>query len=279
MHQLQRVRNLPKSILGVCRGKVISDDIFNYLKIISEADSFEAAWEALCLGAQKLELNVGGYGFGHIKEWDLTNANKPERRPTTEMIIIDNYSDEFSSFYSEGEFVDYDTTVAWAINNTNPALWSEVDRPVVSGELNGKCSELYHTTQDFGMKNGAIIPLRKRNDISIGGLVVFTDPELKTAQADRLLLERMGQMKTLAEAFHLYSPISAISEKRYNISKREKECLQYLCHGNSIKQIGYILGTHERTVQKQIASAKNKLNAHSMVQAVVKALAFELIDP
>ena len=225
------------------------------------------------------DRNIGSYAFGCVSDWDLTDADRPEYHPSTKMVSFNNYPTEFSELYDDREFWNYDTTVDWAVTNLRPALWSEIDGPVINGDLCDKYREVYHTTHDFGMKNGAIIPLRKYNDVSLGGIVVFTDPELKEPQADRLLNERMAKMKFLAETFHLYRPLRTITQDIFNITMREKECLQYLCHGNSIKQIGFILGTHERTVQKQIASAKKKLGAHSMLQAVVKALVYELIDP
>ena len=246
---------------------------------IATSDSFSGAWAALCSGAQALELNIGSYCFGFLEVPENTCAVQENLKPSKDGTYFTNYSSEYTEFYEAANLEDFDTTIDWFCNHTEAALWTAVDRPVADGRLKGKYAELYHGTRDFGMKNGAVFPLRKSTDVTVGGIVIFVDPELKSAQADRLLLERMPAMAAIAEAFHLYRPVSDITTPKFPLSRREKECLKYLCLGYGIKQISYRLGTHERTVQKQITSAKKKLHATSITQAVVKALAYELIAP
>lgn len=253
-------------------------DLIDSMLKISSASSFSEAWEGLSYGAEKLEIKIGSYAFGLIGNRAPEDPFKTEYEFSDEAVYYFNYNDEYNQAYVEKEFFDCDTTVNWACNNTTPALWSMVDRPITSGLLGGRHKELYHTTRDFGMKTGAIIPLRKSNDPSIGGLVIYTDNDIAESQADRLLQERMQDMKLLAEVFHLYRPINELSKARFKLSSREKECLEYLCLGYGIKQIASRLGTHDRTVQKQIASAKKRLNARTMTQVVVRALMFELIN-
>lgn len=249
------------------------------IKRISAAETFDEAWSTLCEGAEKLEIKIGSYGFGLLEEAEVTDIIDTVPLLPMGRVRIENYDRDFVNFYDEGQFFHFDTTTYWVCNQQRPALWTEIDRPVVNGELAGKFSDLYYTTHDFGMRNGAAIPLRKRASAAVGGMVVVTDDELKSEQADRLLIERMPALKQLAEAFHLHRPAYELSQAAIGLSKRERECLHYLAHGFGQKQIADKLGTHDRTVQKQIRSAKKKLNANSMTQAVVRAMAYELIEP
>lgn len=257
----------------------VNIDIAISMVEISQAKTFDDAWNILIKAAEKLELNLGSYGFGCMMNWDFSDDEAPKLRPSAEMIIINNYTDEYSDFYNNGNYADYDTTIAWALNHERPALWSEVDQMLIDRSLRGKYSELYHETRNFGMKTGAVIPLRKAHTLGVGGMVFYTDPELSDTQGDKLLIEQTENMKVLSEAFHLHRTVSEKSQAQFHLSQREKDCLQYLCHGHGTKQIAFLLGTHETTVQKQIASAKKKLSARTMTQAVVKALTLELIEP
>ena len=249
------------------------------IREISRAESFEDAWEALIKGCAKLEVKLGSYAFGFPSSAVLEGIVCSTLPIEAEGVSKHAYDAEFLDLYYERQFFEYDTTVLWASQHTQPALWTEIDRPIVDGQWGGKFADLYHMARDFGLRNGAIIPLRKRTEAAIGGLVVVTDSVLDSAQADRLLTERLPALQQLAEAFHLYRPISRLAAEKIGLSKREKECLQYLCQGFSQKRISRRFERHDRTVQKQIASAKRKLNAQTATQAVIKALAYELIEP
>ena len=254
-------------------------NIVDAIQQISRARSFDDAWDALSKGTEQLEVKLGSYAFGFRVDKTLDGVACSTLPIQSEGVTKLAYATDFMDFYDGGGFFEYDTTVLWAGRHSRPALWTEIDRPIANGKWGGKFAELYHTTRDFGLKNGAVIPLRKRSDLALGGVVVVTDSELKPEQADRLLTERMPALQQLAEAFHLYRPICELTSAKIGLSRREKECLHYLSQGLGHKQISYLLKTHDRTVQKQIASAKKKLSAETATQAVVKALAYELIAP
>lgn len=52
------------------------------------------------------------------------------------------------------------------------------------------------------------------------------------------------------------------------LSKREKECISLLSQGFRYRDIAIKLGTSARTVEKQIAEARSKLNAKTICHAV-----------
>ena len=56
------------------------------------------------------------------------------------------------------------------------------------------------------------------------------------------------------------------------LSKREQECLNLLATGLRYQQIAFELGTSVWTVEKQISSARIKLNAHTIPHAIAIAI-------
>lgn len=257
----------------------VDTQITDSLLKIYKANTLEDSWQSLVDGATLLELNIGAYGFAACRVDPDPSYEAELELTSTEWVFVHNYSDEYSRIYEDEGFANYDTTVFWTAANTQPTLWSLIDRPIANGEIGGKFADLYHVTRDFGMENGAVIPLRTRSSVGFGGLTIFTDNELGERQSDMLLRERMGNMQLLAEAFHVSRSFSHVAQRHCRISKREQECLQYLCMGFGHKEIAHLLGTYRGVVEKQIASAKRKLNAKTSIQAVVKALALGLIEP
>ncbi|KTC79092.1 helix-turn-helix domain-containing protein [Legionella cherrii] len=54
------------------------------------------------------------------------------------------------------------------------------------------------------------------------------------------------------------------------LTKRQKECLFYLCKGMSIKQIAKVLMLSPRTVEHYLETVREKLNCHSLARLVEK---------
>lgn len=62
------------------------------------------------------------------------------------------------------------------------------------------------------------------------------------------------------------------------LSRREQECLSLLARGLRYQQIAFQLGTSVRTVEKQISSARIKLKATTIPQAIAIAVKNSLVS-
>lgn len=62
------------------------------------------------------------------------------------------------------------------------------------------------------------------------------------------------------------------------LSNREQECVEFLARGLRYQQIAFELGTSVRTVEKQISSARIKLKASTITQAIAIAVDMHLVS-
>lgn len=58
--------------------------------------------------------------------------------------------------------------------------------------------------------------------------------------------------------------------KNFHLSERERECIQYLCSGFSIKQIARKLNVSPRTIETYIERSKNKLGCVNKADLIIK---------
>lgn len=65
---------------------------------------------------------------------------------------------------------------------------------------------------------------------------------------------------------------------RSTLSKRETECLQWVCRGKSSADIGMILALSPRTVDSYLAKTCAKLGVRTRIEAVACAIQDGLID-
>jgi len=62
------------------------------------------------------------------------------------------------------------------------------------------------------------------------------------------------------------------------LTRRQRECLQYIADGHTARSIGYRLGISERMVRSHLEGARLRLGAGSTTQAVYLAAKAGLID-
>ncbi len=74
------------------------------------------------------------------------------------------------------------------------------------------------------------------------------------------------------KVIHSFAAIKQVAPKDYNLTRREKDILQSLVNGNSYKMIAAELGISINTVRQYIRSMYEKLEVHSMNEAVSKAI-------
>ncbi|AOZ71013.1 hypothetical protein LPB142_10475 [Rhodobacter xanthinilyticus] len=63
------------------------------------------------------------------------------------------------------------------------------------------------------------------------------------------------------------------------LTPRELDCLSYLAAGLRPAEICFRLGISEKTFEKHIARAKDRLRARTRDQAVAKALILNIVTP
>ena len=57
-----------------------------------------------------------------------------------------------------------------------------------------------------------------------------------------------------------------------NLTVRELECLNGIANGKMSDNLGHALGIHKKTVDKHLATARQKLNAQTTTHAVAIAM-------
>lgn len=73
----------------------------------------------------------------------------------------------------------------------------------------------------------------------------------------------------------LGEPLSSVKK----ITRREKQCLQWIANGKTSKEIATLLAIAETTVNFHLRNAFTKLNASNRVHLVAKAVALGIVSP
>ncbi len=157
---------------------------------------------------------------------------------------------------------------------TQPILWSETER---LEDLAGDARRSLDIDWDYRVLTGVTLPLPFADGLGRAGIGLHA-PDMAWVEFDRLWAENQRAIRAVVDAFDVTLRL-AHAREMLPLSRRERECLLWLIAGQRHQQIAYRLGIHEKTVEKQIQSARRKLKAATVAQAVAIALAYRLLMP
>ncbi len=93
----------------------------------------------------------------------------------------------------------------------------------------------------------------------------------------QLMAEAMGSL--LFEAMRRVAGLASLPDPVPNITDRERECIYWIAHGKSDREIACILEIGVETVGTYVVRAFRKLGVHARAQLVHEALRRGVIDP
>lgn len=200
-----------------------------------------------------------------------------EARPSSENghdIFLTTYNPDFIKAKMANRLFQCDEYVRAARVETAPILWSETAR---LENLSREAQRSLDLDWDYGVLAGVTLPMRFHNGVGRSGAGLHA-AGMQWAEFDRLWSANRNKICTIVNAFDICLREEHAAEF-FLLSPRERECLLWLINGLRRQQIAYRLDTHVKTVEKQIESARRKLKAATVAQAIATALLYNLVNP
>lgn len=113
---------------------------------------------------------------------------------TTPRFLLQTYSDEWISHYSENGMVMSDPTVLWGFENDGTKKWSDLASLDTAGVMK--------SAADFGLKYGIVIALEENGSRSIGSFA-RSDREFDEAET-ALFVDAMTQLHNITSALSVF---------------------------------------------------------------------------
>lgn len=217
-----------------------------------------------------------GYGYRYAR-YGFIPVFDPAATET-ECRFVSVMPETWEAEYQRERLALQDFATVHAAQDPAPIPLADIGAKYAAGELSGKARRAWELAVAYGGVNGVVIPLRDGFPLSRGILTVIASAEISAGEYEEQRQRHMEPLQNVAQAFHdnLHRPLMLAENRR--LSPREAECLEAVMRGQRTKQIAYQLGTNEKTVEKQLSSARRKLLARTNTQAAVKALVLGLIS-
>ncbi len=189
------------------------------------------------------------------------------------MVAFSDYPAEWQNIYFEKHYAIIDPVVTTAKRSMRMFAWSAEDHKVRKSTR--EVRRFYSEATDFGIRSGVSIPITT----SYGRTAMIT------LASDRQKAEISPSWDPLQAALalahvHIHLSLTAVSPFKKGevaLSTQEATSLSWSSHGKSMPVIAELLGIKPRTVQFYLDSARDKLGASNLQQAVRIAMEKKLI--
>ena len=205
---------------------------------------------------------------------DFDFASYATMSPVTGSVLgYANYPDEWKMHYMRMNLHRVDPTIHQSARSIAPVDWTRLSR----GE---SFNSVFYRANDFGLTDqGLTVPVR--GPFGDVGLLSVTR---SCSEREWKLLTRGKISELQMAAVHLHdsvmqSDVLSRALRRPSLSARETEVLQWTAIGKTQQDIGDILSISHRTVEVHMRSAREKLGALTTIQAVGRAIGYQIIYP
>lgn len=183
--------------------------------------------------------------------------------------LFSDYPDAWSQLYVTKNYFSIDPTVAHALKETTPLLWSS-DKPIAS-------LEFWEEAQQHQLRHGWCMPSRGHYG-TVGLLTFVRSAEIITrAELDAKEHQMIALTMLAHSAMSQMLAPKQMPECTQTLTPRERQVLQWLASGKTYSETGRIIQIDERTVKFHLGNAMRKLNAVNKAQATFKAAVLGLL--
>ncbi len=234
--------------------------------LLNEQDSEDELWNKLAhLVREDYGITSMMYAFTHSKYTVSRTGIMPS------IYLRHNYPDDYLATFPDGLNLDDSVAVGLLLDGKTPLLWNEFS----SFSLTERQRARIETDQAFGLDVGVSFGFRFGGNSGISALC-WASRHGDAAKFQALVDRKRAEMENLAGTFDaMMRPV--MIRNRITLTPREKEVISYSAGGMSAKQIADHLKLRPKTVINTLERARRSLGAVSTMEAVAKALVYELI--
>lgn len=186
-------------------------------------------------------------------------------------LLISDLSEEFCTIYRDSGLVALDPFLLFNCHTFTAKTVATEDLSGFPG-ASQRSQAFLDFTADSGAKNGLGIPVCTFDNETFGGWL-FTSLEGRDLFD---LMQKEHSTETHLASVLAHERMVAVGlgslDQDFILSKRERECLLWLCAGMRVSQIANKLSVSNSAINLYISNAKQKLGAKTREQAVARAI-------
>lgn len=254
---------------ALTEGDAVSPELDGLLHIINRiscAQEAEIIWALLCRFLSSLGFDLIKYGFSPLVQG--VNYGHAE-----DFVVLTTMPPAFTREFIERRCYADNPMMRWCAQNVGIASWGMIAQLLRDGpeEVVKAMAENLALHQKFGLNAGFSVAFPPTLALGRGAMGVAAPPGMAQAEVDDRL-QRHGAL-IFSVCCIAHQRLSALPLRRLGreLSKRQREVLEWLALGKTASDVARIMGLARPTVEKHLRLAREALGADSTAHALAKA--------
>ena len=239
-------------------------ELRSYLQYIARCPSLEELWEA---HAQRM----GEYGFGRIiygftRYRTSTSLGDPE-----DFVILTNHSTDYTDGFLAGGLYHHAPMVRWALKHDGACSWTVLHKMAQERAMTEAEEQVIEFNRRMDVVAGYTVSFNSISARSKGAIALTARAGMGQEEVDAIWAEHGTDLQLMNEIAHLKILTLPYYPPRRNLTRRQREALEWVGDGKTMQDIALLMGLTAATVEKHLRLARESLSVETTAQAVLKA--------
>ncbi len=252
---------------GACTGKTTALNSrldFDHVDLVLKARSIEPVWQAHCEKMREYGFDRLIYGLNRFR----TNG---EFGDLGDWIILTNHDPEYVETFFGKALYFHAPMAVWAARNTGVCSWQWARDRRAAGLTSPEENRVLDLNEKMGVIAGYSISFEAVFERSTAGIGLCARKGLSQADVDAIWRENGDEIILLNNLMNLKISTLPYTRLHKPLTRRQREVLQWVADGKTVQDIATIMGLNPATVEKHLRLVRERLNAETTAQAVMKA--------
>lgn len=235
-----------------------------YLTEMINAQSIEELWDML-------SRKMASYGFDRLLYGFTRYRSANSLGDPADYVILSNHDPAYTDvFIGDGLYFDA-PMVKWVLENEGACSWNLIGKRLQSGSLTEEEQKVFEFNRKMNVLAGYSISFKSISPRTKGAIALTAQENMTQDQVDAMWEDHGDDILVINNVAHLKIASLPYSGPSRQLTKRQREALQWVGDGKTTQDIALLMGLTPATVEKHLRLAREALSVETTAQAVLKA--------
>lgn len=236
----------------------------DYLEKLTNAPNIEQLWTQHCEKMAEYGFDRLLYGFTRYRS--NTSLGDPE-----DFVILTNHSTAYTDVFMGQGLYFHAPMVKWALEHEGACSWRIAADMLASGTITESERKVLEFNRTMNVTAGYAISFKSISPRTKGAIALTGRAGMSQDEVDAIWDEHGRDIVIFNNVAHLKILTLPYAGPARELTKRQREALQWVGDGKTTQDIALLMGLTAATVEKHLRLARENLNVETTAQAVLKA--------